>query len=181
MFVHAENTGKGFITHEDHNNGLSFQALRGNLWKVGGPAEAVTAWMTRVSGTEVLAATMLETAKSIKEDEIYARAREVLDTAVSRYSYGETAVWRDLEREAAEYQATATVGDLMRREIDNGQGAGRAAPEISTTVLTMAESLHNLRAAVISNRSKHVAAVKALTTAQGVLDYDASSGWPALG
>lgn len=177
MFVRAVNTGKGFITHEDHTNGLSFKSLGGDIWKVEGPFTELNAWVTRVGGTEVPAATMEPTAKALKENEIYAKAKERMDLAVSQYSYGETSTWRDLEREAKQYQIDSTVGELMQFEIDNN---GRDAATIAATVIAKANILHAFRADVIVNRVSHINAMKALTDAEQILAYDLSAGWPTL-
>lgn len=177
MFVQAENTGKGFITHEDHNSGLSFKSLGGNVWKVEGSSANVNSWVTRVGGTEVPSATMEETAKSIKVNEIYAHARNLIDTAVVQYSHGETSVWRDLEKEAEQFQVDGTVGELMQNEINSG---GRTAAEIAPVVLAKASVFHAFRAAVVANRTNHISSVNALTDPQTILDYDFGTGWPSL-
>ena len=59
-FISANNHGKGFITHEDkETNGLKFEYLGSDIVKVVGNEDRITAWMNRVSGSEMIEALAL--------------------------------------------------------------------------------------------------------------------------
>lgn len=52
-YVSAINTGKGFITHADKADGLTFRGRSNNVWNVDGANNLINAWISRVSGTEL--------------------------------------------------------------------------------------------------------------------------------
>lgn len=69
-YVQATNFGVGFITHQDHTDGLSFSSHPNDIWYVDGLDATIDAWITRVSGTE----------KTLAE-------AEALEFAVTKYQY----------------------------------------------------------------------------------------------
>ncbi len=53
-FIIANNYGKGFITHEDQEfDGLKFKGFGSDIIRIEGEENKVTAWMNRVSGSEI--------------------------------------------------------------------------------------------------------------------------------
>lgn len=50
-YIQAENTGIGFITHEDwEENNLTFEGFMPSLWKITGDCDY---WIARVNGVEL--------------------------------------------------------------------------------------------------------------------------------
>lgn len=112
--------------------------------------------------------------------ELYQHAKGILDAQESWYAKGEQFLWEELEQEVAAFQADPQQKgrNLLAREL-----AGVTAEQEAANVTLASAGLVGLVGAVTANRTLHKTAMQALATADdlaGLIDYDFTTGWPAL-
>ena len=118
----------------------------------------------------------LSEAKTKAVNDINEKAKELLAQATVKYSAAEMAGWETLEREAIQYLADGTVGNMIGGEaFMSNQDVGVLANE----VVGNATAFRNYRNFIVSTRYKKTQAVNALTTIEELIAYDLTinDGW----
>lgn len=107
------------------------------------------------------------------------KAKELLAKATAKYSAAEMAGWETLEREAIQYIADGTVGNMLGGEaFMSNQDVG----VLATEVVGNATNFRNYRNFIVSTRYKKTQAVNALTTIEELIAYDLTinDGWEVV-
>lgn len=122
---------------------------------------------------------LLVETKITKCSQILAHSKMLRDRAVSAVSKGEIASWSIKRSEALLFQASGQASDCPMLAIE-AQARNIALGSLVTKVLANSSRYSLLEATIGGVDGKHRDAVMALTTADEVMAYDYSAGWPGV-
>lgn len=144
-----------------------------NTWTVLGDAAAETAVQALIDGYT------LEHVKAAKSLEVSLHAKSLRDKVVSTISAGEMASWPIKMAEAAKFAATLDPATAPMLSAEAAK-RGITLQDLVIKVGGNGANFGGLETQIGGNDGRHRDAIKLLTTFEDVLNYDFSSGWPAV-